>query len=39
MAKTEDLTKKTDDQLSEQLRKRYPQSKERASLERRAFDE
>ena len=26
-------------QLSEQLRKRYPQSRERASLERRAFDE
>lgn len=27
------------EQLSEQLRKRYPQSKERAALERRAFDE
>jgi type IV pilus assembly protein PilF len=26
-------------QLSEQLRKRYPQSRERASLDRRAFDE
>ena len=26
-------------QLSEQLRKRFPQSRERASLERRAFDE
>jgi type IV pilus assembly protein PilF len=26
-------------QLSEQLRKRYPQSKERGSLDRRAFDE
>ncbi len=27
------------DQLSDQLRKRYPQSKERAALERQAFDE
>ena len=27
------------EQLSDQLRKRYPQSKERAALERRAFDE